>query len=223
VYVDERPAHIVVASPPLWLDRDLLIHMRLDPPAFKPSDLVESRPQFRRLVDIDLAGLLRVRFPELLAKLCPPHLLDKDPALGAEVDGRGEPQGRCQLCLSWVQLVEVWLVLNRQRVASPVRLKYPVVVAGQALQWRCQVWQCLEITVFSGGRSKSLTSWSRGAVSRGTWRCEQLAVEVIPGQKLGGSSWRAAMMHLSHWSAGLLYSRSCHCCSLDGGDRLERR
>jgi hypothetical protein len=38
------------------------------PRSVEPANLVESRPQFRGLVDVNLASLLRVRLAELFAR-----------------------------------------------------------------------------------------------------------------------------------------------------------
>jgi hypothetical protein len=107
----------------LRLDVNLLVKVRFDKLAIEPADLVESGPQLRRLVDIDLGRLLRVGFAELLADLSPPDLLDEDPSLGAQVDRWREVKDGSEFRLSRVEQVEMRFAVNRPRIAPPAGLE----------------------------------------------------------------------------------------------------
>jgi len=67
--------------PPLWFDVDVFVQMRLDVPAIEPTNFVKGGPELRRLVDINLARLLRICLSKLLANPCPSNLLDENPPL----------------------------------------------------------------------------------------------------------------------------------------------
>jgi hypothetical protein len=114
---------VYVCARRLRLDVNLLVKVRFDKLAIEPADLVESGPQLRSLVNINLARLLRVGFAKLLANLSPPDLLDEDSSLGAQVDCWREAKDGSEFRLSRVEQVEMGLAVNRQRIAPPVGLE----------------------------------------------------------------------------------------------------
>jgi len=64
-----------------------LVEVLLDPFRIQPADLLKCLPQFACLVDINLACLLCISLPELLANLECLDPLDEDSALGGKISG----------------------------------------------------------------------------------------------------------------------------------------
>lgn len=64
----------------------------LHPSLIKPASPLVRSMQFRRLVDIDLAGLLGMSLAELLALVVVIQTSFKDPALAGEISGTIQPK-----------------------------------------------------------------------------------------------------------------------------------
>ncbi len=90
----------------------------------EPSDSVVGRPELARLVDVNLARLLRVGFPELLADAERLQPGGEDAEFTAQIGGATEPQGGRQVQLGLVQPASVGVGGQVEHVgARPFRLE----------------------------------------------------------------------------------------------------
>jgi len=114
----------------------LIDHLQTSKPVLvKPVDLVIGRPEFASLVDINFAGLLRIRLAEALASLECSDAGFKDAALAAEICSTGKTESRGEVHFGWVKESAVRILAEVKHLTLPVRLQ-SLCVASQSPDWR---------------------------------------------------------------------------------------
>jgi hypothetical protein len=120
-------------------------------------------PEFAGFIDINLASLLGICLPKLLANPISFDSLDEDPTLGSEICGTVETEIGCEGNLIRMEEMKVWIVSKVNWSTFPINLER-VGLVGEAPEWRAVIWKRAEVLVFS---SDSLSSVRSGTTSAG--------------------------------------------------------
>ena len=128
----------------------------------EPADPLVGRPQLRRLVDIDLARLLSVRFAELLANLVALNAPNEDAPLAGEIGRTIQAKGCSKAELLRVKKGPVGVFAQVERVALPVDLETARNVGKRHDAGRV-VGKSVEILVLPVWRHGSHSGFGRGA------------------------------------------------------------
>lgn len=114
----------------------------------QPSNLLKRRPQFARLVDIDLTGLLAVCLSELLANLETLDACDKDASLAGKVGSTIKAEICSERHLIFVHEVTEWIVAEINRGTLPLNLQR-VRSVGKSRDGRAEIRQSIEVTILA--------------------------------------------------------------------------
>lgn len=106
----------------------------------EPSDLVISCPELAGFVDVDLARLLGIGFPELLPDFQGPETGFEDPSLATEIGGARQTECACQMYFRFVQHVAIGITAQVERIrTTPVRFQALGVTLGQSRCGRSKI------------------------------------------------------------------------------------
>lgn len=119
-----------------------------DPAGVQPSHLIKSSPQFGGFVDINLAGLLRVRLAELLTRAQALQAALEDASFAGEVRGTVEAKIASEEKLVRMQQFGVRIAAEINGLALPVHLE-AVGTQRQRVQRRAVIDNGTEILVLA--------------------------------------------------------------------------
>ena len=130
---------------PSSLDRQILLSILLVQPAYP----IVSGPKPTRLVNIHSTSLLCVRFPKLFPNLEGSESRFEQSSLATQVFGTTQTKLGCEIDLSVVEEMAVWVIAEVESVGRrPFRFE-DVRIVGKGTQRWCVVWQCIEIDIIT--------------------------------------------------------------------------
>ena len=136
------------------------------PARVQPADLIVGHPELGGFIDVDLAGLLRIRLPELLSDLEALDAAHEDPSLAGEIRGAVETKAGRQQELIGVEHAAVGVGAQVKRRAFPIDLQ-AVGPLGERVQRGTEVRQQGEILIFAVRRNGADAALRRGANTDG--------------------------------------------------------
>lgn len=138
-------------------------HELADPVHVEPADLLKRGPQFGRLVDVNLAGLLGVGLAELLALNSAGSAADEDAPLAGEVRSAVQSEVGRQAELVRVQEVGVRVLAEIDRRALPVDLE-AVGLVRERVERRAEILERVEVTILAVRRDHAAPGLGRNTV-----------------------------------------------------------
>ena len=153
----------------------------LHPVSVEPANFVKGSPRLGCLVDVDLAGLLRICLAEFLARAQALEAALKDTAFVSKIGSAVESQVASQRYFVWVQQLGVRVAAEVNWLALPVDLE-AVGATGKRVNGRAVVGKRVKVLVFAIGSDDTTRRLWRGAgaASSGSWsdaaRCRSDAI-----------------------------------------------